>query len=105
MKEEVYDKLKKTEEGRKKLHSLLLEEIKDKMETLTESASAQNKGDLEAIFSEALKRLEKCKNILFIYVCFASDQVKDKSFINYARYLIGLSEEDCKRLGESVSEL
>ena len=43
MKDEEFYNLEKTEEGRRKLHPLLLEEIKEKMETLTESASAQNR--------------------------------------------------------------
>lgn len=96
MKDEEFYNLEKTEEGRKKLHPLLLEEIRGKMDAILLNSS--NKGDLEAIFSEALNRLEKCKDVLFMYVFFA--EAPEKHFINNMIDLANLSEEDFKKLLE-----
>lgn len=96
MKDEEFYNLEKTEEGRRKLHPLLLEEIKEKMETLTESASAQNREELETIFPEALKRLEECQDVLFMYVFFAD--APEKHFIKNMIDLANLGEEDFKKL-------
>lgn len=96
MKDEEFYNLEKTEKGRKKLHPLLLEEIKDKMDAILLSAS--NRGEIESLFNKALKRLEECQDVLFMYVFFA--EAPEKHFINNMIDLANLSEEDFKKLLE-----
>ena len=87
MKKSEYKEKSATAEGRKNLHNELLAEIKNRMDRFVNNAPEANKAKVNALFSEAMKKLEDNSNsILFDF--FVRDDVDDRLFLKHVQEVI-----------------
>ncbi len=80
MKREEYKEMVKTSTGRSELHTLLLNEVTEKVTALTAAAPAQNRAKVEALFTKALDMLSR-QGVAFIYDHFAGEHISTKEMI------------------------
>lgn len=82
MKATVYNEMSKTAEGRKELHTIMLEDVKVKMNALVESAPAANREAVTKMMDAAYDKIAALDNgQLFNF--FADDAVSTNNFIRY----------------------
>lgn len=80
MTEQDYKTKSSTAEGRKALHTELLDIIKDKMQKLTDGAPAANRDKVAVMFATAMDKMQTIGNgNLFKF--FAADFVTARDFI------------------------
>lgn len=82
MKATVYNEMSKTAEGRKELHTIMMSDVKSKMDTLVESAPASNREAVTKMMDAAYDKIAALDNgQLFNF--FADDAVSTNNFIRY----------------------
>lgn len=82
MKATVYSEMSKTAEGRKELHTIMMSDVKSKMDTLVESAPTSNREAVTKMMDAAYDKIAALDNgQLFNF--FADDAVSTNNFIRY----------------------
>lgn len=83
MKLEIYKEKVTTEQGRKDLHEIMLNEIKAKFEYLINGVPEANKEQVKNMFGVALEKLQNV-GVSDLYDFFAGEHLTQKKFISYA---------------------
>lgn len=79
---QFYKEMSKTAEGRKELHAIMLNEVKEKMNELVNKAPKANQKACEDFMKNAFAKIQTMGNAdIFDY--YANDQVSDYNFMNY----------------------
>ena len=75
-----------TAQGRKELHEILLQEIREKMDNLVKSAPIENQSACQKITDKVFDKIKNMGNsILFDF--FADDELSQSNFLHYiSRY-------------------
>lgn len=82
MKALVYKQLSQSAEGRKEAHTIMLNEVKSKIDALVESAPASNREALSKMMDSAMEKIAALGNgDLFTF--FANDDISARNFICY----------------------
>lgn len=82
MKKAIYKEMSQTAKGRYELHTLLLQDIKERMDQLKANAPSQNKGKIETIFNDCFDKIQTWGNgDLFLYL--ADEDVSTRNFLLY----------------------
>lgn len=87
MTREIYKEKAATEQGRKELHEIMLNEIKAKFENLVISAPEANKEKVRSMFNVATEKMNNI-GISDLYDFFAGEHLTPKQFISYSYDLI-----------------
>lgn len=82
MKATVYKEMSQTAEGRKELHTIMLEDVKAKMDALVESAPAANREAAAKMMDAAYDKISALGNSQ-LFNFFADDSVSERDFISY----------------------
>lgn len=86
MTREIYKEKVATEQGRKELHEIMLNEIKAKFDTLVKGAPEANKEKVSDMFGVALEKMNKI-GVADLYNFFAGEHLTLTQFIGYAQAL------------------
>ena len=86
MTREIYKEKAATEQGRKELHEIMLNEIKVKFETLVNGAPEANKEKVRSMFNAALEKMNKI-GVSDLYDFFAGEHLTLNQFIGYTQDL------------------
>ena len=82
MKTLVYKQLSQSAEGSKEAHTIMLNEVKSKIDALVESAPANNREKLSKMMDSAMEKIAALGNgDLFTF--FANDDISTRNFICY----------------------
>lgn len=87
MKLEIYKEKVTTEQGRKELHEILLNDIKAKFETLVNGAPEANKEQVKTMLGVALEKMQNI-GVADLYDFFAGEHLTTKQFISYTYDLL-----------------
>ena len=86
MTREIYKEKASTEQGRKELHEIMLNEIKAKFETLVNGAPEANKEKVRSMFNVAMEKMYNI-GISDLYDFFAGEHLTLTQFIGYVQDL------------------
>ena len=86
MTREIYKEKAATEQGRKELHEIMLNEIKAKFETLINGAPEANKEKVRSMFNVAIEKMSNI-GISDLYDFFAGEHLNLHQFIGYVQDL------------------
>lgn len=86
MKREIYKEKAATEQGRKELHEIMLNEIKAKFETLVNGTLEANKEKVRSMFNVVTEKMYNI-GISDLYDFFAGEHITLKQFIGYVQDL------------------
>lgn len=86
MTREIYKEKASTEQGRKELHKIMLNEIKAKFETLVNGAPEANKEKVRSMFNVAIEKMSNI-GISDLYAFFAGEHLTLTQFIGYVQDL------------------
>ena len=82
MKAKVYKEMSQTAKGRKEVHDIMLEEVKQKINALVESAPAANREALSKMMGTAIEKIAALGNgDLFQF--FADESISTRNFLSY----------------------
>lgn len=84
MTNETYKQMSQTAEGRKELHTIMLNDVKQRMSELVASAPAANQAQCQQIMDMAFAKIETMGNG-DIFNFFADEQVSVQNFILYCQ--------------------
>ena len=87
MTREIYKEKVTTEQGRKELHEILLNDIKAKFETLVNGAPEANKEHVKTMLGVALEKMQNI-GVADLYDFFAGEHLTTKQFISYTYDLL-----------------
>lgn len=86
MTREIYKEKAATEQGRKELHEIMLNEIKAKFDTLVNGAPEANKEKVSAMFGVTLEKMNNI-GVSDLYDFFAGEHLTLTQFIGYVQDL------------------
>lgn len=87
MTREIYKEKAATKQGRKELHEIMLNEIKEKFDVLVNGAPEANKEQVKKMFDVAAEKLQNL-GVSDLYDFFAGEHLTTNQFISYTHYLI-----------------
>lgn len=74
--------MSKTAEGRKEVHTIMLSEVKERMEKMVTTLPVQFQAKAKEMFAKAYEKISVMGNSNIFYF-FAEDGINDGNFLNY----------------------